>query len=78
MTQFRKTALAACLIAGSAMPALAQMAAPEAPPAATQPDAPMPDAGIKKAPQVRTHHKVHHHLHAKAAVPAAPPPGARG
>ena len=82
MTQFRSIALAAGLIASAAWPALAQTASPDpapAAPAATQPDAPIPDSGIKKAaPETRTHHKSHRHMHAKASVPATPPAHARG
>ncbi len=77
MTSFRSIALAVCLVASSALPALAQTAVPDQAPATSgtaAAEAPLPDAGIKKAaPEPRAHHRAHRHLHAKSAVSATPP-----
>ncbi len=78
MTQFRSFVLAAALSA-AALPALAQTAQasaqdPAQDPAAaqTQPETPVPDAGIKKAPVVHTHHHARH-VHARTTTHAAAP-----
>ena len=70
MTSLRSLALAASLLAGSALPALAQTAMPD--PAPATPSA-LPDTSIKKAaPGTRARHASHHHQHAKTTVPTPP------
>jgi hypothetical protein len=72
MKYYRSLALAASLVAGLALPAFAQTAAPDATPAPTAgTSAPLPDAGVKKAAPAPVKH-VHHVSHHKAAKVATP------